>query len=85
MIGTLQEDQDPQIVEKTFADKLNEKGLNGKDDIEGYSKLPNSLGNTNAYSNLIADGRFLNSTVSQGIRGFGDSGDGASNGRNRNA
>ena len=51
------ENDDP--TQKTFADKLNEKGLNGKDDIEGYSKLPNSLGNTNAYSNLIADGRFL--------------------------
>ena len=77
------ENDDP--TQKTFADKLNEKGLNGKDDIEGYSKLPNSLGNINAYSNLIADGRFLNSTVSQGIRGFGDSGDAGSNGRNRNA
>ena len=57
---------------------LVKQGLTGKDDIEGFNKLPNSLGNPNAYSNLIADGRFLNSTVSQGIRGFGDSGDGGS-------
>ena len=48
--------------------------MTGKDDIEGFSKLPNSLGNTNAYSNLIADGRFLNSIAISGIRGFGDSG-----------
>ena len=72
-------------AEKSFAQTYRDKNLDGRDDINGFNKLPRDMTppkSRDAFSNLIADGRFLNGNgliISEGIRA--SSGSGSANGR----
>ena len=59
---------------RSFAKTYRDKNLDGRDDINGFNKLPRDMTppeSRDAFSNLIADGRFLNGNgliISEGIR-----------------
>ena len=61
-------------AQRSFAQTYRDKNLDGRDDINGFNKLPRDMTppeSRDAFSNLIADGRFLNGNgliISEGIR-----------------